>query len=318
MKKVMHNFIPPTLFRVGVRVHKTSDSSSDKPSYNTSDDLILLNEADSPVSFPATPFSRARVMNRSTERVSSVMFTARDKLRLDEQTSSNDEFSRIIASDQVSKGYYAALDPKQASDGLALSCGNHCAFKIGDALCCSCRSMIAIRSNVYTYFEFSITASFDVFPMVSIGISNRSCPLNVMIGSWDSSVGLYSDGQLLVDSKWYQNTQCNSNILGAGVTVGVLVHLPDRSSVNDLPIIKFNVNGHPYDYDIPSSVLMKFNNGNNNEFYPSLSILSEGTRVWVRFCEADIVFRSRKSIGAPLGKKIYSLDGSRLLGDCDI
>lgn len=38
--------------------------------------------ADSPASFPSTPFSRMEIMNRTTEKVDSVMFAARDRLRL--------------------------------------------------------------------------------------------------------------------------------------------------------------------------------------------------------------------------------------------
>lgn len=47
--------------------------------------------------------------------------------------------------------------------------------------------------------------------------------------------------------------------------------------------------------------------------FPTVSLLSENTRVWCRFCEADIVTRSRCNIGAPPGTKVYCLDGSVLL-----
>ena len=51
--------------------------------------------------------------------------------------------------------------------------------------------------------------------------------------------------------------------------------------------------------------------------YPTVSLLSADTRVWCRFCEADIVYRSRSTIGAPAGVRVYCLDGSLLLDEKD-
>jgi hypothetical protein len=39
--------------------------------------------------------------------------------------------------------------------------------------------------------------------------------------------------------------------------------------------------------------------------------------VWCRFCEADIVYRSRSTVGAPPGVRVYCLDGSLLLDEKD-
>lgn len=91
----------------------------------------ILNEADTPASFPPTPFSRAHVMNRSAERVNSVMFAARDKLRQAVQSISADAQSRQYAQENSTQGYYAVFDPKKTSENIALSCGSHCMMKIG-------------------------------------------------------------------------------------------------------------------------------------------------------------------------------------------
>lgn len=250
------------------------------------------------------------------------MFVARDRLRLDALSSSHDQVTRQAAMETKNLGKFAAFDPQQASDGLALTCGNHCAFKIGKALCCSCRSMIPIRKNIFTYFEFSITSSHEKVPLVSVGISPQECPLNVMVGSWGSSVGLYSDGQLLAESKWYQSSKYVLNI-DAGVTIGILVYIPQVgaetnqwSHDEDKAFLQFNINGFPMNYDIPSSILNKIKLS-ESDLYPTISILSEGTRVWCRFCEADIVYRSRKSVVAPPSVNVYCLDGSNLFGDED-
>eukprot|EP01035_Chromulina_nebulosa_P017753 gene17753-23352_t len=326
MRNLMHNFVPPNPFKATVRLRTTPKSSSDVPSfttalsYTTEVDNI---EVDSPVSFPTTPLSRAKVMNRSTERVSSVMFTARDILRLDSQSYSRDDLTKSLAIESRTKRLFAAFDPKQAAVGLVLTCGNHCIYKSGEILCGSCRSMLPISSDVYTYFEFSLTATYETIPLVAIGISTSSCPLNVMVGSWKESIGLYSDGQLLAESKWYQNiSQKKPIVMNAGSTVGVLVYKSTNNKNNHInnngknetstTYIRFNINGNPLIFDISSTTLRKYD-GLSCDIYPSVSILSEGTRVWCRFCEADIVNRSRQFIGAPDNVKVYCLDGSLLL-----
>ena len=94
---------------------------------------ILMNyvDADSPASFPPTPFSRAVVMSRSAERVVTTMFAARDRLRVEALSVCRDEYSRMVAAEARTCGQYAIFDPKQTSDGIALTCGNHCVKKVG-------------------------------------------------------------------------------------------------------------------------------------------------------------------------------------------
>ena len=53
----------------------------------------------------------------------------------------------------------------------------------------------------------------------------------------------------------------------------------------------------------------------NTPLFPTVGIFSMDTRVWCRFCEADIVYRSRQAIGAIEGVRVYCLDGSVLLQD---
>ena len=70
-------------------------------------------------------------MNRSAERVNSVMFAARDKLRQAVQSISADVQSRQYAQENRNQGYFGVFDPKKSSENIALSCGNHCVTKIG-------------------------------------------------------------------------------------------------------------------------------------------------------------------------------------------
>lgn len=85
-RRSMHHKIPLNPFRATVRLNRRTSSSEeasdagggrDSSSKAHGQDDLIYYEADSPASFPPTPFSRARVMNRSAERVDSVMFAAR-------------------------------------------------------------------------------------------------------------------------------------------------------------------------------------------------------------------------------------------------
>ena len=367
------------------------------------------------------------------------IYEHRDRLRLEAQSSSKDEYSRNAALLAQTSGQSAVFDPNQKSDGLALTCGNHCAMKVGTGHCCSCRSMLPIRTNTYVYLEFSVTVSGNQVPTLCVGLAPPDCPLNVMVGSWPRSVGLFSDGQLLVDSRWFPDIKYSSFIrpptVTAGTTMGVLVHLRDPSSDrcdNDSALLSLS-HHHPstpkatvwslFNYfvgisdevkkatfspvvihgkkdillqsgtmisddsrrsekerredkevkdeksrtksenkqnnedllpkagdllqknqmeeEIPTStekgqLQIKWNiNGQQSKYssnaldtvsdidslkaplYPTVSLLSEDTRVWCRFCEADIVYRDRGVVGAPKGVRVYCLDGSLLLDEND-
>jgi hypothetical protein len=345
-------------------------------------DIDIFN-IDSPASFPSSPFSRAYVMNRASERVVSVLFAARDRLRLEAQSVSRDEFSRLAAREAQSHGQSAIFDSRQISAGIALTCGNHCAVKVGKGLVSSCRGMIPVRPNTFVYFEMSITVSSNQAPHLAIGIAPRDSPLNVMVGSWARSVGLYNDGQIMVGSKWFPSLsqQSNRNIeensstvsvpavsgdkIVAGSTVGLLVYLPGSHSLGEVsasaqenlqpetscpsitrdrsfslssvsrsrtvsiavatamqlshPLVHFNINGQPVNYssEVPEALkeLCDTVDAPLPSLFPTVSLFSEDTRVWCRFCEADIVYRDRDTIRAPPGARVYCLDGSLLLSE---
>jgi hypothetical protein len=58
MHRNMHNFIPTNPFTATVRISRPSSGSP-------TEELSLCVEKESPISFPNTPFSRARIMSRS-------------------------------------------------------------------------------------------------------------------------------------------------------------------------------------------------------------------------------------------------------------
>ncbi len=344
LMKGMHSFIPTNLFTAKVRVNMTDIPGDSKalapiPSDNLEE---YTADADSPASFPSTPFSRHYVMNRTAERVASIMFAARDRLRMEALSVSRDEYSRICAKENQSTGQYAIFDPRNVATGINLTCGNHCAMKVGKSLCSSCKSMIPIRANSYVYVEYSVTSSSSQVPTIGIGVSPDDCPLNVMVGSWPFSAGLYTDGQLLISSQFFQSSEGASSV-DAGSTIGMLIYLARdfslRSTVDDflreqsepeenLPppkctpllncnpvLLKFNINGVPLVCSQDITVKIQELAGSKLPLYPTVSLFSEETRVWCRFCEADIIYRSRTVMQAPPNVKVYCLDGSLLLNE---
>ena len=400
VRSQMHHYVPPNPFRAVVKASLGIDGA-----------LVAepTEEVDSPASFPPTPFSRARVMSRSTERVVSTMFAARDRLRMEAQSASRDEYSRKAAVEAQSSGQMAVFDARQTSDGLALTCGNHCALKVGKGMCCSSRAMMPVRVNTFVYIEFSVTAQAGQTPLLALGLAPPDFPLNAMVGSWPRSFSLYQDGQLLIGSKWFQGS---GSIIEAGSTIGFLVYLPgtsepaslsgggggakraqatpikhpslrvqvssarrvadggvgsntgnaiskstSRSSSKDpSPQIKGGGDDDTLEETLspPASSLLEAGctspelsvptpftlsvcvNGravsitdeireaaydvlaaHDAPLFPTISLLSQDTRVWCRFCEADIMYRSRALVKAPPGVKVYCLDGSLLLNDSD-
>jgi hypothetical protein len=314
MQKVMHRYVPLNPFKATVRLKKMSATS---PSDSTTADMVseMGSVADgydphSPASFPPTPFSRARVLLHSSDRVNSMMFLARDQLRMEAQTCSRDPHSRKAAHEARRNGQLAAFDPRQTSDGLALTCGNHCLMKVGRGMCSSARSMIPVMRDAYVYMEFSVTASCTQIPVLAVGVSPQDSPLNVMVGSWPRSVGICSDGKLLVGSEWYKvgtdSEPCPPLLPGS--TVGMLLRtgkshrdnmdgVPETETEHEISknvqmdggftfSLTVNINGVVR--EIPQGALFDAFADDltaQTQLFPTVSLLSSETRVWCRFCE---------------------------------
>ena len=373
MSKVMHHYVPANTFRATVRSRPgRRELSADNLRSHTED----VEELCTPSSFPSTPFSLARVMSRSSDRTEDVMFAARDKLRLQESHQSSDNVSRTIAAEAARRRAVAAFDPSLLCQGLLLTSGNHCAQKVGRGLCSSCRATVTVLPETFIYFEISVMTSSDrEAPVLAAGLAPPDCPLNVMVGSWAQSLALYSDGSLLVGSKWSKNSSGIS--ISAGSTIGILCRLSsspkpqkgddDEASSSDESEEDMYVQSNPlqllvafghlfgmrqnrsppatneaqsrsrerwatdsdqsfFAFNVNGTVLSFVDNVEKsiqNELklhpplYPTVSILSEQTKVWCRFDQQDIVYRSRRSIGAPAAVRVYCLDGSVLLTESD-
>ena len=51
--------------------------------------------------------------------------------------------------------------------------------------------------------------------------------------------------------------------------------------------------------------------------FPTVSLLSNNTRIWCRFCEADMVYRNRQIIGVENNVRVYCVDGSILIHESE-
>jgi hypothetical protein len=201
----------------------------------------------SPYSFPPTPTSRIDFLNRSAEKVDTVMFIARDWLRVQAQSDSVDAHTRTAALKAQTLRRFAVFDSRSCGDGIALSCGNHSAMKVGQEPCASVRSVIPIADNTYVYVEFTVSVTGGVTPKLSVGLSNLDFSLSnevsrsallgcvllftfyipsLQVGFSPGSVGFSSSGLLSIGS---------SSVSFNGVTCGLReCQIQDESTVGIL------------------------------------------------------------------------------------
>jgi hypothetical protein len=127
MERYMHSYVSPRLFKATVRSSSRGRSPGSKSTatslsiaetkyrsmgYDSSDKLFAY----SPVSYPSTPQSRAKQIRKHTDSVSSELFVARDRLRMEVLMVSDDAVSRTLASLALNEGRFASFDPKQCSE----------------------------------------------------------------------------------------------------------------------------------------------------------------------------------------------------------
>ncbi len=210
-------------------VERYYDSSSDAS--DNDDGAFSLSkpshEIVTPISIPLSPNRRAMAMNHSSIMSDDVVYLARARLRLDECLNSEDTTTRVTADFLKRQSQLAVLNPRGTAGNIALSCGQHCATKIGPALYSSIRSMVPVLRNRYIFCQFSITALESCSANLSIGLSTSDMPENALVGAWKYSVGLDSTGQILLSSRWHR---CEgTKEFGVGSTVGLLVFVDDST-----------------------------------------------------------------------------------------
>ena len=199
-----------------------SDEDSDSPFMCT------------PKSFPPTPTSRSHVLARGTRFTEDVVYLARDQLRLEDGLESENEQTRVMAKALKDGRTYAVFNAADVGNGINLTCGYHCASKVGNDIYCSVRGMIPVLRNRFVYFEMSVSTPALLSMMLhhaslSIGLSTLEMPLNALVGAWKGSVGLCSTGQILAGSQWCSPLG-SPKTYGSQSHVGVLVYLDDASA----------------------------------------------------------------------------------------
>lgn len=210
-----------------------------------------------PKSFPPTPGSRSLVMARGTRFAEDVVFLARDQLRVEDGLGSSNAKTRAMAKALREGSRLAVFSADDAGGGIALTCGQHRATKVGNVLYCSTRSMIPVLRNSFVYFEMSVSTPPVGNAMMnacvatlSIGLSTLEMPLNTLVGAWKGSVGLCTTGQILAAGQWCSPLDPRRSSYGNGTTVGCLVCLDDGSAfetwdgVMVTAAVTFNVDGN--------------------------------------------------------------------------
>jgi len=276
-----------------------------------------------------------------------VLFLARDQLRVEEGLDSANEQTRAMARALREGKRLAVFNASDVGGGINLSCGQHCASKVGNDLYSTARGMIPVLRNSFVYFEMTVSTP-PLLSMIlhhaslSIGLSTLEMPLNALVGAWKGSVGICSTGQILAGSEWC--SPINPKTYGSNCTIGCLVYLDDDSAfetwdgVMVTANIVFNVDGHviipssatqagllPTDNALDSStsgdgdcqyspVLSSFV-PREEELFPTLTLHSSQTEVLCRFCAEDMLAASRSTVGAPSGVTVYAIDGSVLFDE---
>mmetsp|Transcript_5786 Transcript_5786/g.12234 ORF Transcript_5786/g.12234 Transcript_5786/m.12234 type:complete len:1161 (-) Transcript_5786:2258-5740(-) len=236
-----------------------------------------------PTSFPPTPTSRFYYFERGSRFTENVIFLARDQLRVEGGLGSTNEQTRAMSKALREGSRLAVFNAADAGGGIALSCGQHIATKVGNSLYCSARSMIPVMRNSYVYFEISVSppppcnyhnSSNIYIPQVdvttlSIGLSTLEMSLNTLVGAVKGSVGLCTTGQILIAGQWFSPDDPRESSYGSNSTVGCLVYLDDRSvydtreGVMVTADVTFNINGNVVPPAVCSSALCGGSGPNN-------------------------------------------------------
>jgi hypothetical protein len=206
----------------------------------------------------------------------------------------------------------AVFNPSDASGGISLTRGRHCASKIGNDLYASVRGMIPVPRNCHVYFEMSVSTPAFLTVMLhhaslSLGLSTLQMPLNALVGAWKSSVGLCSTSQILISSQWF--SPLYPRPYSGSSTVGCLVILDDQTVVDTwdgimvTAQIVFNVDGNlvipaTHNHLSQSPNLYSLSSSSSQNCHDALKLRNDSTNV-------DNEMNPVISMLVPKGEQLY-------------
>ncbi|CAH0473297.1 unnamed protein product [Peronospora belbahrii] len=273
IRRVMHFQIPLHSFEATVRlppdnVHaatswsrSTSDDSVGGDSHNRAQEETTSSYAhlssSTPRSIPVSPLARKRVQLAFSNFSDDVLYQVRDRLRHERVvTLTGDQDLRV-----------PRFNAHDCHEDIYLSCGRHCASKVGTGMYRSVRASVPLQKNRFVYFEMTLQQSraplravnynassssqlarggtsfsqgtgagtyigstsdrVGIDASVCIGLSTRLMPLNTLVGASKNSIGFYSAGHVLVGSERQRSIGVGRKY-GFQSTVGVLARVADH------------------------------------------------------------------------------------------
>ncbi|TYZ68209.1 hypothetical protein PybrP1_012985 [[Pythium] brassicae (nom. inval.)] len=332
IQRVMHFQIPLRSFEATVRLPPESAPQSrrlDRPGRGTGGAVAPGGEdeasstsayvsSSSPRSIPVSPIARKRVQLAFSNFSDDVLYQARDRLRQERAATLTGE--RLL--------HVPRFNVQDCNEEIYLSCGKHCATKVGPGMYRSVRATVPIPKHRFTYFEMTVNqpkspfripsrASRNLLEAVCIGLSTRSMPLNTLVGASKYSIGFYSVGHVLVGSE-HRSFVAVSPGFDYEATVGVLVKVVDRTDVSGddaqwrqrdgtcdggagvqasalqasgcstLALVRFSVNGAALRDETNRVMEFVLAFPPNAELFPTLTLHSQDVQVLSRFSAADI------------------------------
>ncbi|CAI5734112.1 unnamed protein product [Peronospora destructor] len=269
IRRVMHFQIPLHSFEATVRLPPDNVQSTTSWSRSTSDDSVgggnhnraqeettssyAHLSSSTPRSIPVSPLARKRVQLAFSNFSDDVLYQVRDRLR-------QEHVATLTGDPDLRVPRFNAHD---CHEDIYLSCGRHCASKVGTGMYRSVRASVPLQKNRFVYFEMTLQqgraplrgvtqsasgsrsgSSFSqenaaginigsakdragIDASVCIGLSTRLMPLNTLVGASKHSIGFYSAGHVLVGSERRSSIGVGRKY-GFQSTVGVLARVVDH------------------------------------------------------------------------------------------
>ncbi|CEG37046.1 uncharacterized protein PHALS_04509 [Plasmopara halstedii] len=189
IRRVMHFQIPLHSFEATVRLppdnlqgsapwrRSTSDANVCSGCQIQSQEETKLSLAQlssvTPRSIPVSPMARKRVQLAFSNFSDDVLYQARDRLRQERAaTLTGDRSLRV-----------PRFNVHDCHEDIYLSCGRHCAFKVGTGMYRSVRASVPLQKNRFVYFEMTLQQGWAPIRGPNMSLSKREVSSQMTRGS---------------------------------------------------------------------------------------------------------------------------------------